>query len=98
MDLKPQLRFASSPLPKFSDQIETEFFLVGFYPWTLKYGETTFKEFKKSIRIEFDIEVILKKQIRKLLKQDRYKLDVTALYDKSSTRVKFKEIKLSDED
>ena len=80
-------------LPRFPDEVAERMFLGRIEPWTYRYWDSKILHYKKSCRVEFVVQALLKKQYRDYLQKHRFRFFASCLYAVETNRVKFTEIR-----
>ena len=80
-------------LPHFPDRIAEQMFICGLNPWCYRYWDSKILHHKKSSRVEFVVEALVKKEFREYLPVHRFHFFVSCLHHRETRKVKFSEIR-----
>ena len=80
-------------LPHFPDEVAERMFSDNIESWTYRYWDSKILHYKKSCRVEFVVQALLKKQYRDYLQKHRFRFFASCLYTVETNRVKFTEIR-----
>ena len=79
-------------LPYLPDYVETELFLEGRTAWTYKYSNLNVENRRKSKRITFNIQALIKKEFHELADRHRFNFRATCFYYPYTKKLKVLEI------